>query len=262
MAGNRELVIDRVSMAFRLPGGAGSDLLALDDISLRLPPSHIVSIVGPSGCGKTTVLRLVAGFMRPTGGRVILGGSEIAAPGPDRGVVFQQPTLFPWLNVMDNVTIAPRLRGVPASQYRVEAVRYLQAVGLTGSERQFPYQLSGGMKQRLQIARVLINSPELLLMDEPFGALDFQTRLTMQELVLSLWEAYRPSVLFITHDVDEAIFLSDTVYVMAARPGRILEAMPVPFAKPREYNSLTSSREFITIRLRILELLGHRPGGH
>lgn len=251
----RELRIERVSMAF--PVSNDAEIVALDDISLRVPPSHIVSLVGPSGCGKTTVLRLVAGFMRPTRGRVVLGGTEVTAPGPDRGVVFQQPTLFPWLNVLDNVILAPKLRGVPASQYGAEAARYLEAVGLAGTERQYPYQLSGGMKQRLQIARVLINAPELLLMDEPFGALDYQTRLVMQELVVTLWDTYRPSLLFITHDVDEAIFLSDTVHVMAAQPGRVLDTIDIPFGRPRKYHDLTSSSEFIGLRLKILALLGH-----
>jgi len=257
-SGGRELRVERATVAF--PISAEDEIVALENVSLRLPPSRIVSLVGPSGCGKTTVLRLVAGFMRPTRGRVVLGDSEVTAPGPDRGVVFQQPTLFPWLNVLDNVILAPKLRGVAASSYAPEAARYLEAVGLAGTERQYPYQLSGGMRQRLQIARVLINAPDLLLMDEPFGALDFQTRLVMQELVLALWETYRPGVLFITHDVDEAIFLSDTVYVMAAKPGRILEAIEIPFDRPRSYQELTSSREFIDLRLEILALLGHRSG--
>jgi ABC-type nitrate/sulfonate/bicarbonate transport system ATPase subunit len=252
----RELLIEQVTMAF--PVSSDAETLALEDVSLRIPPSRIVSLVGPSGCGKTTVLRLVAGFMRPTRGRVVLGGAEVTAPGPDRGVVFQQPTLFPWLNVLDNVLLAPKLRGIPASRYSAEAARYLEAVGLAGTERQYPYQLSGGMKQRLQIARVLINAPELLLMDEPFGALDYQTRLVMQELMLALWDTYRPSVLFITHDVDEAIFISDTVYVMAAKPGRVLEAIEIPFDRPRSYHHLTSSKEFIELRFAILSLLGHR----
>lgn len=255
MQASNELRIDGVSISFA--GRHGDALDVLDNVSLSIPPSQIVSIVGPSGCGKTTLLRIVAGFQQPSRGKVTLGGGEISSPGPERGVVFQQPALFPWLDVLDNVTIAPRLRGVPASRYVPEANRYLAAVGLTGAEKQFPYQLSGGMKQRLQIARVLINSPRILLMDEPFGALDFQTRLTMQELLLSLWTSYRPTVFFITHDVDEAIFLSDVVYVMAAKPGRILEAMPIPFGRPRSYEELTSSHEFIAIRLRILKLLGH-----
>lgn len=252
----RELRVEHATVSF--PVLRGADLLALEDVSLHIPASRIVSLVGPSGCGKTTVLRLVAGFMRSTSGRVILGGDEITAPGPDRGVVFQQPTLFPWLTVLDNVVLAPKLRGTPAATYGAEAARYLEAVGLTGTERQYPYQLSGGMKQRLQIARVLINTPELLLMDEPFGALDYQTRLVMQELVLTLWDAYRPSMLFITHDVDEAIFLSDTVYVMGAKPGRILKTITIPFGRPRIYHDLTSSRDFIALRLDILSLLGHR----
>ncbi|HVA39559.1 MAG TPA: ABC transporter ATP-binding protein [Candidatus Binataceae bacterium] len=256
MAEGRELRVEHATVSFPISRNAG--LLALDDVTLRIPPSQIVSLVGPSGCGKTTVLRLVAGFMRPTHGRVVLGGVDITAPGPDRGVVFQQPTLFPWLNVLDNVILAPKLRGIPVSTYSAEAARYLEAVGLAGHERQYPYQLSGGMKQRLQIARVLINAPELLLMDEPFGALDYQTRLVMQELVLKLWGAYQPSVLFITHDVDEAIFLSDTVYVMASQPGRVLEIIKIPFDRPRSYHELSSSHEFITLRLNILALLGHQ----
>ena len=253
----RELSLTGLAKEFPPPVAGAPPVLALDRVSLRVAASEIVSIVGPSGCGKSTLLRLVAGFDAPTGGTIRLSGRAVSGPGPDRGMVFQQPTLFPWKSVLDNVAVGPRMRGVPKAECREEAGRYLQAVKLRGFERHFPYQLSGGMRQRVQIARVLINRPDVLLMDEPFGALDFQTRLEMQALLLDLWAQYRPSVLFITHDVDEAIFISDRVYVMSGAPGRIVDEIAVPFGKPRGYATVTASERFAALKIRILERLGY-----
>ncbi len=236
----------------------GTQVNALEAVSLDAQPAEIVSIVGPSGCGKSTLLRMVAGFDFPTNGQILLGGDPIQKPAADRGIVFQQPQLYPWLNVFDNVVFGPRMRGMDRGAYTESANRYIQSVGLSGFEKNFPYQLSGGMKQRVQIARVMINEPRVLLMDEPFAALDYQNRLVMQRMLLDLAEQYRPTVLFITHDVEEAVFLSDRVYVMSARPGRIIETISVELPRPRDYEDVSSMEEFVRMKLRILKLL-HQP---
>jgi NitT/TauT family transport system ATP-binding protein len=248
------LAISNVSKAFDGPSGR---ITAVDNVDVEIAPSEIVSIVGPSGCGKSTLLRMVAGFDSPTTGRMLLGGKPIEGPGADRGIVFQQPQLYPWLNVADNVAFGPRMRGVPRDIYEPEAERYIGAVGLRGFEKHYPYQLSGGMRQRVQIARVLINEPTILLMDEPFGALDYQTRLEMQKLLLNLCAELAPTVLFITHDIDEAVFISDRIYVMSARPGRIADTLDVPIARPRIYETVTTSETFMKLKLRVLQQLGH-----
>jgi NitT/TauT family transport system ATP-binding protein len=248
------LTISNVSKLFHGPSGP---VTAVEAVDIKIAPSEIVSIVGPSGCGKSTLLRMVAGFDAPTTGHMLLGDKPIAAPGADRGIVFQQPQLYPWLNVRDNVVFGPRMRGVPRGTYDPAATRYIKAVGLVGFERHFPYQLSGGMRQRVQIARVLINEPTILLMDEPFGALDYQTRLEMQTLLLDLCAELAPTVLFITHDIDEAVFISDRIYVMSARPGRIAETLHVPLPRPRVYEEATASETFVQLKLRALKALKH-----
>lgn len=250
------LVIDGVSKTFETANGS---VEALTPTQLTLEPARIATIVGPSGCGKSTLLRMIAGFEPPTSGRILLGGTPVSRPGADRGIVFQQPQLFPWLTVAENVVFGPKMRGVAASRYEAEAQRYLTAVGLAGFERSYPYQLSGGMRQRLQIARVLINEPKILLMDEPFGALDYQTRLDMQRLLLDLAAKYQPTVLFITHDIDEAVFISDRIHVMSRRPGRIVETLDVPMQRPRTYEAVSSSETFIKLKLRALSLLRGTP---
>lgn len=254
MTGSEALEVRCISKVFVADGKA---LTAIDSVSLTAKASEIVSIIGPSGCGKSTLLRMIAGFDHPSSGKLELGGRRIGGPGADRGIVFQQPTLYPWLNVYDNVAFGPRMRGVPAARFRPAVDHYLKSVGLAGFERHYPYQLSGGMRQRAQIARVLIGEPRILLMDEPFGALDYQTRLTMQKLLLDLWEEYRPTVFFVTHDVEEAIFISDRVYVMSARPGRILEALEVSMDRPRVYDVVSGTDEFVGLKLRALKLLKH-----
>jgi NitT/TauT family transport system ATP-binding protein len=232
----------------------GRRVVALQNIALDVAQREFVAILGPSGCGKSTLLNMVAGFDRPTRGSVKVEGEEIVAPSPRRCVVFQEPALFPWLTVMDNVVFGPRTRRQPAAAYRPRAAQIIDQVGLRGFEASYPAELSGGMRQRVGIARVLIMEPRVLLMDEPFGSLDAQTRSLMQELLLGLWERHQQTVLFITHDIEEALLLADRVCVMTARPGRIKKSIPVPMPRPRSIE-LTLSPEFNALRREVLELI-------
>jgi NitT/TauT family transport system ATP-binding protein len=229
-------------------------VLALQDIDLTVAKHEFVAILGPSGCGKSTLLNMVAGFDRPTRGSVKVEGEEIVEPSPRRCVVFQEPALFPWLTVMDNVVFGPKNRRQPAADYRPRAAQIIEQVGLRGFEASYPAELSGGMRQRVGIARVLIMEPNVLLMDEPFGSLDAQTRTLMQELLLALWERHHQTVLFITHDIEEALLLADRVCVMTARPGRIKKSIPVPMPRPRSIE-LTTSPEFNVLRREVLDLI-------
>jgi NitT/TauT family transport system ATP-binding protein len=226
--------------------------LALDSVSLSIAQGEFVCLLGPSGCGKSTILNLVAGFEQPDAGTARFDGAPVREPGPDRGVVFQQPMLFPWLDVSGNVTFGLRMAGVPEAQYREKAERYLRLVGLQGFGRHAPWQLSGGMRQRAALARAWLGNPRALLMDEPFGALDAQTRLTMQELLTSIWEASGTTVLFVTHDVEEAIVLADRVLVMSARPGRIVGEWRMPFERPRRLDGIVADPRFGSLRREIL----------
>ncbi|MGN6580887.1 MAG: ABC transporter ATP-binding protein [Bordetella sp.] len=212
---------------------------ALDNIDLTVSEGEFVALLGPSGCGKSTLLNLIAGFESPSQGDLRVGGAAVTKPGPDRGVVFQEAALFPWLNVWENVVFGPKLAGQPKSAYVDRAREMLEITGLSGFTRHLPVQLSGGMRQRVGIARVLTLGSQVLLMDEPFGALDAQTRLTMQELLLSVWQTLRKTVVFVTHDIDEAILLADTIYVMSARPGRIATRITVPIERPRSLELIT-----------------------
>jgi NitT/TauT family transport system ATP-binding protein len=229
-------------------------VLALQDIELTVAQQEFVAILGPSGCGKSTLLNMVAGFDRPTRGSVKVEGEEIVDPSPRRCVVFQEPALFPWLTVMDNVVFGPKNRRQPAAEYRPRAAQIIEQVGLRGFEASYPAELSGGMRQRVGIARVLIMEPKVLLMDEPFGSLDAQTRSLMQELLLALWQRHQQTVLFITHDIEEALLLADRVCVMTARPGRIKKSIPVPMPRPRSIE-LTLSPEFNALRREVLDLI-------
>jgi NitT/TauT family transport system ATP-binding protein len=229
-------------------------VVALEEIDLDVAEREFVAILGPSGCGKSTLLNMVAGFDPPTRGSVKVAGEEIVAPAPSRGVVFQEPALFPWLTVMDNVVFGPKTRGQNAADYRARAAQIIEAVGLSGFEASYPAELSGGMRQRVGIARVLIMEPKVLLMDEPFGSLDAQTRTLMQELLLALWERHHQTVLFITHDIEEAVLLADRVCVMTARPGRIKKSIEVRMPRPRSIE-LTTSPEFNALRREVLELI-------
>ncbi len=232
---------------------------ALTGVDLAIADGEFVALLGPSGCGKSTLLNIVAGFEQPTGGSLTIEGAPPKPPGPDRAVVFQESALFPWLTVRDNVTFGPRIQRKPRGSFEQEAQRYIDLVGLTGFEKHYPDQLSGGMKQRVGIARCLLMQPKLFLMDEPFGALDAQTRLQMQELLLGVWESLKRTVIFITHDIDEAIFLADTVYVMSARPGRIRSRNPVNLPRPRDVDMLTDP-VFNALRRDILHQIREEVG--
>jgi len=231
------LSFEGVGKVFRTP----HPLRVLEGIDLGVAEAEFASLLGPSGCGKSTLLNIAAGFELPSEGRALFRGESILRPGPERAVVFQEPALFPWLSVLDNITFSPRLAGRPRREYLPIAEEFVRLVGLAGFERHYPAELSGGMKQRVGIARVLIMEPTVLLMDEPFGALDSQTRSLMQELVLRLWEQFHQTVLFITHDVDEALLLSDTVHVMTARPGRIKQRLRIQLPRPRTVDLVTSA---------------------
>jgi NitT/TauT family transport system ATP-binding protein len=216
---------------------------AVSDVSIHVQPGEFVSLIGPSGCGKSTLLNVVAGFLEPSSGQTLLDGRPICGPGSDRGVVFQQYSLFPWMTVRKNVEFGLKMQGRPASERETQARTLLCLAGLLSFENHYPDQLSGGMKQRVGIVRALATSPQVLLMDEPFGALDSQTRVVMQEILTNMWQRLRLSVLFITHDIDEAVFLSDRIYVMTSRPGRIKSEMVVPLPRPRT-PEMTASPQF------------------
>ncbi len=246
------IIVDGVSKHYA--GRRGSLIHALDRVDLAIEEQEIACIVGPSGCGKSTLLNLIAGFDTPSTGEIGVDGVAVREAGPDRIVVFQSPSLFPWLTARENVILGPRKRGVPAARYEEDARTMLASVGLEHFASRYPYELSGGMRQRLQIARALVNHPRVLLMDEPFAALDFQNRLAMQELVMRLWSRIHPTIFFITHDVEEAIFLGDRVYVMTASPGRIKATIQIPFPKPRAIDVVTTP-EFVAIKDQVLRLI-------
>ena len=229
-------------------------LVALQEIDLSVASSEFTALLGPSGCGKSTLLNMVAGFDRPTHGSVRVAGVEITEPSPQRAVVFQEPALFPWLTVMENVLFGPKTQGQPAAEYRARAAQILEQVALRGFEASYPAELSGGMRQRVGIARVLIMQPQVLLMDEPFGSLDAQTRSLMQELLLEVWERHHQTVLFVTHDIEEALLLADRVCVMTARPGRIKKGIQVRIPRPRALE-VTTTPEFNALRREVLALI-------
>ncbi len=229
---------------------------ALDKIDLEVGDGEFVALLGPSGCGKSTLLNLVAGFEQASGGTLRVHGEPIDKPGPDRGVVFQEAALFPWLSVWENVIFGPKTQGQSPKDYADRANDMLRIVGLSDFKTHLPVQLSGGMRQRVGIARILTLGSRVLLMDEPFGALDAQTRLTMQELLLSVWQQLKPTIVFVTHDIDEALFLADTIYVMSARPGRIQARMTVPLVRPRTIED-TTSEAFNTMKREILQQIRH-----
>lgn len=228
-------------------------LEVLAEVSLTVHEGEIITVVGPSGSGKTTFLNLLAGFEQADGSsRILVNGKAVNSPGPDRSVVFQQPALFPWLTVFDNILFG--MSRVERKRLSVAGERMIEAVGLRGFESYFPYQLSGGMQQRTAIARALLRQPEVLLMDEPFGALDAQTRLSMQELLQEVWLEYRPAIVFITHDVDEAIFLGDCLIVLSSQPGRVRERLDISLPRPREIDSLATT-EAMEAKRRVMQLL-------
>lgn len=223
----------------------------LNDLSFQVPAGKFVCIVGPNGCGKTTLLRLIAGLVRPTRGEILLNGSPIEAPGPERGFVFQEYALFPWRSVRKNIEFGLELRGIAPRERRAIGDRYIDLVGLRGFEDYNIRRLSGGMKQKVSLARALANEPIVILMDEPFAALDCQTRNAMQEELLRIWEQDRKTIVFVTHNVEEAVFLADVVLVLSHRPGQLLETIPVDLARPRD----RISPELHRVRGHILDLL-------
>ena len=246
-----KLVVKNVSRTFP-PVRGGVPTRALEPTNITVGDNDFLTILGPSGCGKSTLLRLVAGLDTPTTGEILLENRSVTRPGPDRGMVFQSYTLFPWLTVAENIAFGLRERAVPAKERLEISHQWLKRVGLTNFANHFPNQLSGGMQQRTAIARALANGPEILLLDEPFGALDNQTRALMQELLLGIWERERKTVLFVTHDIEEAIFLASRVVVMTARPGRIKADVTVDLAHPRHY-TIKTSPEFSSLKARLTE---------
>ena len=223
------LLIDDISMRFDLPNG--SSVQALKNVSLDIKEGELMAVLGPSGCGKTTLLNIVAGFLAPTEGRITLGGTPVNGPGPERGMVFQQGALFEWMNVSENIGFGPRMKGTPSGETRSKVNELLGIVGLQDFGQKMIYELSGGMQQRVALARCLANDPDVILMDEPLGALDALTREKMQSLVLDIWKETGKTIILITHSVEEALLLGERLLVMAPRPGRIHKEYRLPFAE-------------------------------
>lgn len=234
--------------------GKGDPVLAVKDVSFSVEEGEFVVIVGTSGCGKSSLLNMIGGLEVPSEGRITVAGREVTGPGPDRGMVFQGYSLFPWLTVRKNVEFGLKMRNIPQEERTATALKYINLVGLKGFEESLPDQLSGGMKQRAAIARTLANQPEILLMDEPFGALDAQTRIVMQELLATVSRETGSTIVFITHDIDEAILLGTRILVMSKRPGTIRKILPVSLPGGRDHTALTSP-DFLSIKKEIMELL-------
>jgi taurine transport system ATP-binding protein len=252
----QELVVDKVGMIYKLP--AGGSVEALRNVSFSLGQGRILTLLGPSGCGKTTLLNILAGFLAPTSGQVTLSGKQITAPGQDRGMVFQQGALFEWLSVAKNVGFGPSMTRLPKIEINKIFHNLLNIVGLGGFGDKAVYELSGGMQQRVALARCLANDPEIILMDEPLGALDALTREKMQGLILKLWKETGKTIILVTHSVEEALFLGDRLFVMAPRPGRIEKEYELPFAEmglTHDPRALKTSPEFIQKREEILSII-------
>jgi len=242
------IVINEVTVDF------GNGVLAVKDASLNIQPGEFVCLLGPSGCGKSTLMNTVAGFVKPTLGNVTVDGEEINGPGQDRGMVFQQHSLFPWKTVCDNVAFGPLMEKKGKDEAKGIARTFIEMVGLSSYTDSYPGMLSGGMKQRVGIARALANYPNVLLMDEPFGALDAQTRAMMQENLLQIWGEFGITVIFVTHDIDEAVFLADRIVVMSASPGKIIADIKVTLPRPRDV-AMVSSKEYIETKKECMELI-------
>jgi NitT/TauT family transport system ATP-binding protein len=228
---------------------------AIESVSFSIAEGEFVSILGPSGCGKTTVLNIIAGFLQPTSGRILLSGHPIDGPGPDRGVVFQSFALFPWRTVLQNVTFGLKMRGIPRVEREASAREYLKLVGLDGFEQRYPHELSGGMRQRAGVARVLANEPAVMLMDEPFASVDAQTRMGLQQDLIRIWERRRPTIFFVTHDVDEAVFLSNRIIVLTRRPSQVREIIEVDIPRPRHWEALIEDISFRRLTHHVIGLL-------
>ncbi len=232
---------------------AGTKVTAVQDVSLDIGDGEFVSLVGPSGCGKTTILNMVAGFLPATGGDIRVGGRPVKGPGADRGVVFQSFALFPWKNVLDNVGFGPKMRGVPKAERDRIAREYLALAGLSHAAERYPNELSGGMQQRVGVVRALANDPDVLLMDEPFASVDAQTRMTLQEELTRIWQEKQHTVLFITHDVGEAVFLADRVVVLSK--GRVMRDIPVTLPRPRVWDEVIEQDEFKRLSAEVLAMV-------
>lgn len=242
--------IDNVTVTFN----AREEVTAVKDVVLDVQPGEFICILGTTGCGKSTILNVVAGFVRPTQGLAVVNGVEVTGPGPTRGMVFQQHALFPWQTVLGNVAFGPKCRGIGREKGLGIAHELINVVGLRDFAAAYPGELSGGMQQRVGLARALANDPPLLLMDEPFGSLDAQTRAAMQELLLRIWSGTGKTVMFVTHDLDEAIFLADRIIVLTARPGQVKAEVPVALPRPREYEVVTSA-SYIDIKRQLLDVI-------
>jgi len=231
---NHKLELQHITKTFSTEEG---EMTALEGVNLEVKPAEFLCIIGPSGCGKTTLLRMVAGLDRPTSGKIILDGKEVKCASPDRGMVFQEFSLFPWRTVLKNVEFGLEIEGMKEEERREIAEKYIALVGLEGFENHYPYELSGGMKQRVAIARALATEPSILLMDEPFGSVDAQTRNILQEELLEIWARTKKTILFVTHSVDEAVYLADRVAVMSARPACLVKCLAVDIPRPRKRTS-------------------------
>lgn len=227
---------------------AKDDVVALSGISLSIKAHEFVSLIGPSGCGKSTFLRIVAGLDKPTSGEIVVSGKKVTGPGADRGMVFQEYALLPWKTTLANVEFGLRLKKTPKAERTAIAQRFVDLVGLKGFEKKYPHQLSGGMRQRAAVARVLANNPAMLLMDEPFAAVDAMTRQRLQEELTAITTSERTTVLFITHAIDEAVFLSDRVVALSGRPGRIVADLRIDLPRPRSWKSMLTDPQFIAYR--------------
>jgi len=237
-------------------GRLGSpSVTALEDINMEVAQGEFCVLIGPSGCGKSTFLKIVAGLIRPTAGSVYVGANAVTGPGRDRGVVFQEYALFPWMSVRENVKFGLRLKGLSRNECDEAASRYIALVGLRASEGKFPHELSGGMRQRVAIARALAVDPQILLMDEPFGALDYFTRRNMQREVAKIWQITKKTILFVTHNIDEAVILADRIVAFTTTPGTVSEVIPVQLPRPRLEEELLSNPEYVEIKGRLLTLL-------
>ncbi|CRZ34090.1 sulfonate transport system ATP-binding protein [Herbinix hemicellulosilytica] len=232
----------------------GERVVALDNVNVDIYPGEFICLIGPSGCGKSTFLRLIAGLITPTEGEIFLDGEKITKPGHERGLVFQDPTLFPWLNIYDNIAFGLKVRHI-YKERKKEVREFIRLVKLEGFEKALPHQLSGGMQQRVGLARALVNNPKVLLLDEPFGALDAFTRMNMQDELLRIWKERGTTMIMVTHDVDEAVYLSDRIFVMTPRPAKIETIIPVDIGRNKKYGRKRDSADFLNLRSKILRVL-------
>lgn len=247
---NKELVVKQLSLRF---AHSDAEKIVLDRVDFRASTGEFLAVIGRSGCGKSTLLQAVAGILNEYDGEITFSGDKITRPDCRIGMIFQEAALFPWLNVWDNIAYGLRRKREEPQQIREKVTLFLSEIGLSGYENYYPAELSGGMQQRVSLARTLILEPDLILMDEPFSALDFQTRMEMQNLTLRLWGHYKPTIVFVTHDIDEAIYLSDRVIVLDKNPGRIIATLDVPFERPRDLGVMATP-EFSSLKVRILRV--------